>query len=342
MERYYNYTFLLIKLVMAIMVVGIHSFSLSRIQNFGEFVIFQGISRLAVPVFFLISAYLLFLKKSYNREILKRYVKRIALLMLFWTVVTLPYVLYLQILVPYRMNFNLGLTLEMFLKQTLLSPRFNGFWYLYACIICATLIFALDKLINNKFLMFISCIMQIICILTSAYGILLPKTIQDILISLNENVVVYNSFFVGMIYFVIGKYIAETEKERLFAYQFRKPGLAISLVLLLLEILYVYKNLTYLATDCYFMLAPTAYFIILNSLDSKIKEVKFAKYFSAATTVVYILQFAVLYILQGVEKRLPFEVSTWVIYIYALIGTLMITGILKYVERYLKFFKYMY
>lgn len=342
MQKSYNYSFLLLKLLMCILIVGIHSFPLSKINSLWQFIIFQGVSRIGVPIFFLISAYLLFSKRDNNISTLKIYIKRIVLLMISWSIFTLPYIIYLQIIVPYKENLDFELTLKLFLKQTLFSPRFNGFWYLHACIICSILIFMLQGKIGNRILIIFSYIMQVICIVTSVYGRLLPNSIKEFIISAQQDIILYNSFLVGMIYFVIGKYIAETKIDKLFGFRYRKVSFMISLVLLLLEIILVNKNQTYLATDCYFMLVPISYFIMLNVIDGKLEEVKFLNFFKAATTVIYVSQFEIIYILQGIEKRLPFNVNSWVIYICTLILTFIITVIIKYLEKYISFFKYMY
>lgn len=81
----YNYNILFLKYVCSLFVVGIHCYSYERINYLGEFILFQGIARLAVPLFFTISAYFFYCHnwKDINAGI-KRYTKRLLKLMIMW------------------------------------------------------------------------------------------------------------------------------------------------------------------------------------------------------------------------------------------------------------------
>ena len=82
----------ILKLVLAIFIVGIHSTRAGMIL--------RPVFRLAVPLFFIISSYLFFLKQCTlsswieRYKGLKKYAKRILLLYLFWFLLLFPFTIY--------------------------------------------------------------------------------------------------------------------------------------------------------------------------------------------------------------------------------------------------------
>ena len=80
-----------LKFLMAIMVVGIHTSLFTNISGRLDFVAVNGLFRIAVPVFFIVSGY--YFANVSTVEKLKTWVKRILLLYAFWMVVYLPFYL---------------------------------------------------------------------------------------------------------------------------------------------------------------------------------------------------------------------------------------------------------
>lgn len=72
----------ILKLLMALMVVGLHAGFLSEFSKIGAFLLTQGIFRVAVPVFFIINGYYFYYALVKNSQIL--WVKRVTILYLVW------------------------------------------------------------------------------------------------------------------------------------------------------------------------------------------------------------------------------------------------------------------
>ncbi|MDI9311840.1 MAG: acyltransferase family protein [Limnohabitans sp.] len=123
----------ILKVVMAFLVVALHIFPVSKIEGVEGFISFEiasGITRIAVPTFFLISGY--FLRNKLNdMAYLWKYAKRILLLYIIWQLIYLPDLIRFY-------------NLDWFSKTSMLLKLFYGYWhlwYLLATVISVGLLF---------------------------------------------------------------------------------------------------------------------------------------------------------------------------------------------------------
>ncbi|SHF33436.1 Surface polysaccharide O-acyltransferase, integral membrane enzyme [Vibrio gazogenes DSM 21264] len=79
-----NLTLDIFKIVLALMVIGIHSNFLNELTTEGYYLITAGIFRIAVPIFFIINGYYFISIASTDK--LLQWSKRVAILYLFWTI----------------------------------------------------------------------------------------------------------------------------------------------------------------------------------------------------------------------------------------------------------------
>lgn len=110
----------ILKIVMAFLVVALHIFPVSKIggvQGLISYEIASGITRIAVPTFFLISGYFL-RNKLYDKAYLWKYAKRILLLYVVWQFIYLPDL--------YRF-YSLG----WFSKTSMIFKLIYGYWHLW-------------------------------------------------------------------------------------------------------------------------------------------------------------------------------------------------------------------
>ena len=351
MKQKYNDNLTILKYIMSVLVVGIHSFTLSRIKGFGDFFIFQGISRLAVPCFFTISAYLYYNKINIdNYEVkTKKYISRLFMLMIMWGIILLPYILYYHVLLPIRESSNVKITCIQIVTQIFISMQINGFWYIYASAICVGIIYFThnkNSEILSKSLYVVAFIAQLICVLSSTQFGFLNNELKSILFDIERYTGnLYNTALAGLSYFLMGRYIASNRKEKLIGFKNKKMGLLVSTIILCIEIYMVYKLKKYYATDAYLFLVPTTYFLILNCLDEhiRISSDRFRKYITVVTTVQYITQFSVFWSIQILAKILHIGMIPAVGYFIAVLlfsGGIAIV-LLKLEDKYPKI-KYMY
>ena len=93
------------KFIMAIFVVTLHAHPFSDISFGLNYIITNGLTRVAVPYFFMVSGFLLFRKMSlYELDIakIKRYLIHIFRLYVIWTIIYLPIIIYTGILKPHK------------------------------------------------------------------------------------------------------------------------------------------------------------------------------------------------------------------------------------------------
>lgn len=81
-----------LKLGLAFLVVALHIFPVAKMTGISGLISYEiasGITRIAVPTFFIVSGYLL-RNKLHDKTYLKKYCKRILLLYIVWQLIYLP------------------------------------------------------------------------------------------------------------------------------------------------------------------------------------------------------------------------------------------------------------
>lgn len=291
----------MLKFTATLMVVGIHSGPLNSFEPLLNNIIFQGIARLAVPFFFGISAYFLYRKISLAREeekkkILYTYLKRLGLLYLFWFIIMFSVCIELRY-TKYVSEYEKKGAIIIFINSLLWSSSFQGSWYLNASMICAVIIFVIAKMWGNKIAFVISGVAFLCTTFLSAYYGLVSPYIGSFYEKCNIYFFPPNSFMAGMIYFVMGKYIAETEKTKLVLWKKRKIALVISLFGVLCEAIFMHTHNYMQEPDCFFMLVPATYFIMINCIycEKQIRlSEKVMRFLRESSIIMYIIHFRVL------------------------------------------------
>ena len=152
------------KLILSFMVVAIH-------VELYPMVLYPWL-RLAVPLFFIISSFILFMKLQRSPDknnIVKEYIIRLLKLYCFWFILLLPITIYLR-----RSWFNDGILLGIFnvIKNIFFGSTFGGSWYISSTIFGILIVYFLSKKVNNKVLFLIFLLMYIFCCFSSSYNIL--------------------------------------------------------------------------------------------------------------------------------------------------------------------------
>lgn len=291
----------ILKFIAALMVVGIHSGPLNSFDPLLNNIIFQGIARLAVPFFFGISAYFLYRKmamarKEEKKKVLHTYLKRLGLLYLFWFIILFPVCIELRY-TKYIPGYGRKGAALIFINALLWSSSFQGSWYLNASMICAVVISVIAKKYGNKVMFIISGAAFLCTVFLSAYYGFVSPYIGSFYEKYNIYFFPPNSFVAAMIYFAMGKYIAETEKTKLVFWGKRKLALMISLFGVLCEAIFMHTHNYMQEPDCFFMLVPATYFIMINVIhfekQIRISE-KIMRFLRESNIIMYIIHFRVL------------------------------------------------
>lgn len=259
--------------------------------------------RIAVPFFFISSAFFLFKKIKEQpenaRQIIIKYVQRIGLLLLLWFVLALPIVIDQYIIVsdaPWYEKLGLLIT-KIFFRGGI-----GAYWYLIALAISVVLVYALSKKLSSRTIFLIAAALYLISCLSSTYINALEGTfihsILDVVSQINSPAY---SFFSGMIFVSMGKYFAERE----FAHRQNPPKcsvgwkmtLAILPIFMWLE-LFVLNYMGVLGiTDSFITLAIFSFFLFGFLLSLKTKPRKIHIYMRKSSVLIYMSHDIILYVL---------------------------------------------
>lgn len=288
----------LMKFIACIFVVAIHTNPFNEISPIINTIICQGIARLAVPLFFISSAFFLF-QGDFDKSKVKKYCLRMGELYLFWFLLSLPITIYNRIIIsPYPA----GITVFRFVRSFFLTSTFSGSWFLTSCIFCAIIYCLLEKLDERKrrIITIVICIASyFLCVFTSAYGGLIDLfgltpiyTIWETLFSKP-----YTSILVGLPYFALGRHIVKDDVK---CSRQHCWGVFLSIILLMGEILITMKLEVTNTTDCYLMLLPCAYFIFVVVKDWTV-QLKVSSALRSVSTIVFFSHFIWIFVLELVE-----------------------------------------
>lgn len=328
----YNSVYDVVKFVLAIAIIAIHSNLLPNI-------LYPWL-RLAVPIFFMLSSFLFFSKintipepKS-QRSALLRFVLRNLKLYLFWFIVLFPFTALLR-------NYFLGLSFNItsvfvfllrVLQDFLFGSTFRSSWFIMALIISVTLVFFLSKRVNTVVLTICTFVVFSFVVLRSSY---LPFFENNSLIfnslSFYEKLFAkpYWSFPAALIWVVLGKYFAD---NNLSLSRWKNVILFIvSSIFLYVEWCVLYITTESCDNDCYFFLIPTAISLFLLIKQIKPFQVVFSLFLRKSSTVIYALHGSLTIIFSLYFSR----AST--VFILSFIVSFAVSMVVCYLEKFKMF-----
>ena len=296
--------------------------------------------RLAVPLFFMISSYILFCNfNSANEELkkkyIKNYIKRNLQLYLFWFIVLLP------ITVLVRLDwFRHGIIgFVKHIPNILFSSTFVASWFIIGAV-WAVVILYLTRKVNWKILLLIFSFVYLICCIRSSYGYLLGAKVWSII---NSYEAVFTnpvfSFPVATFWMFIGKLFADSRVKNI-----RKSSALIFLALSAACLWIEWRVVIHLGglnnNDCYFMLPPVCVCIFALIKDIQI-ELTHSKILRTISTVTYPLHSSIIVVVSSVLARYCEIIDyTWIKYIIVVFVCHIATLIILKFEK-IKCFKFL-
>ena len=244
----------ILKYILSIFIIMIH---LGWTYNYMVF------TRMAVPIFFIISSYLFFKKVNNSPEnskhIYQKFLRRSVGLYIFWFILLLP--------LTYSIRGWETLDYKNLLNTIILSitikSSFPASWYISAYIIGISLTYWLRK--HDKFILLIGIIGYIVCCLMSNYIFLLDYisngyAIREYFMKYS----IYNSFPVGLIFIYLGKILSTRTVHKI---QYYLIGTIIGIILLYIENTIICKFGIPEHNDCFMsncLLSPCMFMLILS------------------------------------------------------------------------------
>lgn len=269
-----NGTIDIAKLLMAVLVIGIHtepfSFNFWLDKGFGI------VTRLCVPFFFVTSAYFFWIKEKSAAAFLKR----IVLLYVVWSIIYLPY----------DINTLKKMSIRQLLDRFLWTGNEHALWYLCGTIIGFIITYALLKILKPEYVLIIAILMLIIGTMKSTYSTALKQLFN---LSLPNHLGSRNGLFYSFPYMAMGMAIAKSKTQgktdnrtKLYI------GFFVSLLLLMVESYLFLIHFKTASTVLWLSVFPYTYyfFMIANNVEIQIDK-KYSLTFRKMSTLMYVSQY---------------------------------------------------
>ena len=267
----------LFKFLAAFLIASIHISPVISYGVFPDFLLRNYFARIAVPYFFVASGFFLFQKislRDFDKTIFTAYAKKILKFYVIWSVIYLPWNLKNRIF-PLEKNF----VLEMLdLIREILFVGYGQFWYLHATIVAVLLIMLCFKFrLPLQITFFISFCLYLIGLVPQSYTGLLDlirnapflwnalKVVQGIMTTTR------NGIFDGFFFMTLGALFSKMPHIRI-SLKKAVVGFFCSMILLLVEALFL--NAIHWSKDynMYLFLIPATYFLFCISIQIDLKE----------------------------------------------------------------------
>ncbi len=316
----YNATLDVVKYIMAILVIGIHTepfgFNFWFDKGFGIF------TRLCVPFFFVASGFL-YWSKDKSAFL---YLKRIFILYAVWSFVYFPF----------DYNWLHDASIGSIIKRFCWDGNEHALWYLCGTIIGFIITYVLLKVLKPKVVFIVSIFFLLIGCLKSTWSPLLQYLFSiDVYDWLGSR----NGLFYAFPYVALGMIIAKKSKEKGFtSLKFSSVGFCISAFLLIIESFVFVIHFKTNSTILWLSVMPMTYFFfaIINNIHIALDK-ETACIFRKMSTLVYVSQYLFIPSLSKVF-------STYMLFIFTtVLATCFAYLIIRLSEfKKLSYLKYLY
>lgn len=296
-ENNINYQNLdILKYISAILIMILHLRPFINFSDQLDLAFNNIITRICVPIFFIITGYFVAKKEKNNENYIKDYVKKTIPLYLVWSLLYIPIIIgtiiqYLPIINEYLQKINIAFPLLIILSILLLpvvilialcyTGIYYHLWYFPAIIFSLLVLKKWKKKYNTKYLLVISFVLLLFGATETYYGVL-PLSIKGLL-SYYYNIffTTRNFLFFGLIYVVLGYFIGTKEKAYS-KYCFAK--LIISFFLLIFEAILLHDT-NRLNSNILLSCVPLTYYLfisviyITNNIKLKFQFGNLSKYY---------------------------------------------------------------
>ena len=267
----------ILKYISSILIIILHLRPFLNYSNELDLAFNNIITRICVPIFFIITGYFVAKKEKENKNYIKKYIKKTIPLYFAWSLLYIPVIIgtiiqYLPIINEYISKINITLPLLIILSIILLpiivlialcyTGVYYHLWYFPAIIFSLIVLKKWKQKFNIKYLLIISFILLLLGATETYYGVL-PLSIKRIL-SYYYNIffTTRNFLFFGLFYVVLGYYVGTKEKAYS-KYCFLK--LIVSFFLLTFEAILLHDT-DRLNSNILLSCIPLTYYLFISSI----------------------------------------------------------------------------
>ena len=261
----------------ALLVVCIHTFPFADISGTMNFIVVSIIARVAVPFFFIASAFFFFMKIDTskdcrhveNTDALKTYLWRLAKIYLIWSLIYLPY----SMLVLRGDGFTITTALR-YIRDFFFTGSYYHLWFLPALMLSTTIVYVLVCHIGFKKTIILSFVLYLIGMAGNLYGdvwMSIPGVSTLFSNYIKVFVTTRNGLFFGTIFVSLGAYLAKHEIPSQTNQLSLLTGISIALYIMECMLLKINGRITDLSS-MYLMLVPCVFFLFIRLTRSKLSH----------------------------------------------------------------------
>lgn len=282
----------ILKFICAVLVVSIHVPPFSGVNWIVNFGLVNFAARIAVPFFFVSSAYFLFRKAftegAFDSSVVIAYIKRILRIYVIWSLIYMPF--------SYIHMREAGLSAKCFLaiyaKNFIFSSGYGHLWYLNAAgFAYIFLLIVLSLKIRLAFVACFACAMYLIGLCTQSwFGLIEPlrrfPLLWDFLRSVKMLIsTARNGLFEGLLFVLIGMFFARHEVKM----KMKTAVLCLfgSLAFFAAEAFTLTRIGWAKEYDMYLGLVPTVFFLFCTALNIKLPDAPVYKKLRTLSSLIY-------------------------------------------------------
>ena len=307
----------ILKYISSILIIVLHLRPFFNFSNELDLAFNNIITRICVPIFFIITGYFVAKKEKENKNYIKEYIKKTIPLYLIWSLLYIPVIIgtiiqYLPIINEYISKINITLPLLIILSIILLpiivlvalcyTGVYYHLWYFPAIIFSLLVLKKWKQKFNIKYLLIISFILLLLFGATETYYGVLPLSIKRTL-SYYYNIffTTRNFLFFGLFYVVLGYYIGTKEKAYS-KYCFLK--LIVSFFLLTFEAILLHDT-NRLNSNILLSCIPLTYYLFISSIYIT-NSVKLDFQFGTYSKYYYLIHPMVIFVISLLYKNINY------------------------------------
>ncbi len=332
------------KFIMAILVVTLHAHPLQEWSYNLNYAMTNGVTRIAVPYFFIASGFLLFRKTTlydFDRARIKRYLIHIFRLYMVWTAIYLPIILWMA--VHHAKGATYGILVA--IRNTVMAGSYFQLWFLQALlvavIILALLLYWHVSLRNIFWLTFMGYVVALIgepyyCVFAyffpdGSFGYEVAKGLKKVFVTPR------NGICFGALFVFVGAYLSQRNchipLSRLKIY------MACGFVLLLAEVMGTsFSGITQhgYMHDCYFMLLPLTICIFLYSKAVELPDLPIWSYLRKQSMFIFYIHTWWLFLANaflGSGKHAIVNLGSFGVYLVVLVLSILSSHVIIVLSR---------
>lgn len=267
----------ILKYLSSILIIVLHLRPFFNFSNELDLAFNNIVTRICVPIFFIITGYFVAKKEQVNQNYIKEYIKKIIPLYLVWSLLYIPVIIgtiiqYLPIINEYISKINITLPLLIIFSIILLpiivlialcyTGVYYHLWYFPAIIFSLLVLKKWKQKFKIKYLLIISFILLLFGATETYYGVLPFLVKRTLSYYYNIFFTTRNFLFFGLFYVVLGYYVGTKEKAYS-KYCFLK--LIVSFFLLTFEAILLHDT-DRLNSNILLSCVPLTYYLFISSI----------------------------------------------------------------------------